>query len=394
MTRHTFYTGNALDVLRTLPSGSVHCVVTSPPYFGLRSYLRPDDPCKSFEIGTEETPEEYVAHLMEVFREVRRVLRDDGTLWLNLGDSHADSGRPYADNIIKPKDLIGIPWRVAFALQADGWWLRRDIIWHKLNPMPESCQDRPTSAHEYVFLLAKSERYFFDGEAIKEPAVTNDIRRPYGSEGMWEMDGRPPEKRHGGEPRKQDMVGQNTYKRNKRDVWTLPTQPFPGAHFAVFPEALVEPCILAGTSERGCCPQCGAPWTRIVRKETHFAGHSAQAGRTAEELLASGKWIGNQRGMNIKMGPVIVTDTDGWNPTCSCGLEHPVPCTVLDPFGGSGTVSVVARRLGRDSIYIDLNPGYRDMAIARLRPEQHGLFDPCEIDVVSDLNLVSTKVGA
>jgi len=363
--------------------------------------LRPDDPCKPFEIGTEETPEEYVAHLVEVFREVRRVLRNDGTLWLNLGDSYAGSGkgwtgyngisdherrqgfrngRPYADNIIKPKDLIGIPWRVAFALQADGWWLRRDIIWHKLNPMPESCQDRPTSAHEYVFLLAKSERYFFDGEAINEPAITNDTRRPYGSKGMWEMDGRPPEKRHGGEPRKQDMVGQNTYKRNKRDVWTIPTQPFPGAHFAVFPEALVEPCILAGTSEKGCCPKCGAPWMRVIERGGEVkCGHGAS--RKAQETIKKYRGESSSRTSIFATSVTKERITTGWCPTCSCGLD-PAPCTVLDPFGGSGTVSVAARRLGRNSIYIDLNPNYRGMAIARLRPEQHGLFDPCEIEVV------------
>jgi len=363
------------------------------------------------ELGSEKTLEAYVSHLVEVFREVKRVLRDDGTVWLNLGDSYtsgmrsaydddrhkyatarAHDMRPPTPAGLKPKDLIGIPWRVAFALQADGWWLRRDIIWHKLNPMPESCQDRPTSAHEYVFLLTKSERYFYDNEAIKESAVTNDIRRPYGSEGMWEMDGRPPEKRHGGEPRKQDMVGQNTYKRNKRDVWTIPTQPFWGAHFAVFPEALVEPCILAGTSEKGCCPKCGAPWMRVIERGGEVkCGHGAS--RKAQETIKKYRGESSSRTSVFATSVTKERITAGWYPTCSCGLD-PTPCTVLDPFGGSGTVSVVARRLERNSIYIDLNPDYRDMAIARLRPEQHGLFDPCEIEVVSDLNLVSTKVGA
>lgn len=249
------------------------------------------------EIGLEQTPEAYIAAMVEVFRCVRDVLADDGTLWLNLGDSYNAAGRTghgtrqgfkqgtnrasaeKADNCrpsvetLKPKDLIGIPWRVAFALQADGWYLRQDIIWHKPNPMPESVTDRCTKAHEYMFLLSKSERYFFDSDAIKEQSVTGDIRRPYGSKGAWDLDGRPEEQRPNGKPRgkggKNAFRGQGHFRsadtgpanregrdmadvgagetRNRRSVWTVPTQPYNGAHFATFPPALIEPCILAGS---------------------------------------------------------------------------------------------------------------------------------------------------
>ena len=276
---------------RSLPlaNESVHCVVTSPPYWGLRDYDL------NGGIGLEPTLDEYIAKMVAVFREVWRVLRKDGSVWLNLGDAYsgswgnyggqgdgqrakaterfdrpayADNGRrppqSYNNNGLKPKDLIGLPWRVAFALQADGWWLRSDIVWHKPNPMPESVTDRPTRAHEYVFLLAKSGRYFFDADAIREPQTEGTIAR-------WRNGGRKaPLKKSGGSARqKQDwhdstpeMILPNG--RNARTVWSIATQGFPGAHFATFPEKLVEPCILAGTSERGVCGKCGAPWMRTV----------------------------------------------------------------------------------------------------------------------------------
>lgn len=258
--------GDCRDVLSTLDAASVHCCVTSPPYFGLRDYGHDG------QIGLEPTPDEFVTALVEVFREVRRVLRDDGTLWLNLGDSYAGSwgaqsrgatsaladrsvssqqilahpkrtntgsvaaGAPY-----KPKDLLGIPWMVAFALRADGWYLRSEIIWAKPNPMPESVTDRPTKAHEYVFLLSKSPRYFYDADAIREPHA----------DGKW-----------GGE----DGPTLNPAGRNKRSVWTVATQPFAGAHFATFPPKLIEPCILAGCPEGGMVldPFAGAGTTGMV----------------------------------------------------------------------------------------------------------------------------------
>jgi DNA modification methylase len=365
---HIFYLGNTLDVLRTLPGESVHCCVTSPPYWGLRDYG------VDGQLGLESTPDEYVEKMVEVFREVRRVLRDDGTLWLNLGDSYAGSGKGAWDNKevqkevyvpdkdspqcklkkvpqgLKPKDLVGIPWMVAFALRADGWYLRQDIIWHKPNAMPESVTDRCTKAHEYIFLLTKSERYFYDHVAIQEKSATGT-----GESGKFHRAG--PNSRN--EP---------VAMRNKRDVWTVATQPFPGAHFAVFPESLIEPCILAGTSERGCCPKCGSPWERITEKQ--------KATNTKPRPFA--KRGNNDRNDTGNIYEETVTRTVGWRPTCSCGLD-PVPCTVLDPFGGSGTVSYVAQRYGRNSIYIDLNPKYRSMAIGRMRPEQPSLVQPYEI---------------
>jgi len=300
--------GDCRDVLRTLPESSVHCVVTSPPYFGLRDYG------VDGQIGLEQTPDEYVAEMVKVFREVRRVLRDDGTLWLNLGDSYnnrtkvrTSSHQPalngftddkWADRAarggvrmsnmpgLKEKDLIGIPWRVAFALQADGWFLRQDIIWHKPNPMPESVRDRCTKAHEYIFLLSKSARYYYDAEAVKEDAAHPEIR--YKSRNKSDAQ---KAAFHGNAPTNLGRCGtSDDGKRNRRSVWTVATKPFKGAHFATFPPDLIEPCILAG------CPEGG---------------------------------------------------------------------TVLDPFNGAGTTGLVCQQLGRNYIGIELNPEY--LAITRRR---------------------------
>jgi len=301
--------GDCRFTLKDLPDRSVHTCVTSPPYFGLRDYGMDD------QIGLEQTPEAFVAQLVDVFREVKRVLRDDGTLWLNLGDSYAsyrdgkatpDTTRgdsegtlvpkgsaknrmasTFAGSSVKHKDLIGIPWRVAFALQADGWYLRQDIIWHKPNPMPESVTDRCTKAHEYIFLLSKSPKYYFNHEAIKEPSVqperSGKLERSFST----------------GNPDavlRQDVgrAVMRTETRNKRSVWTVTTKPFKGAHFATFPQDLIEPCILAG------CPEGG---------------------------------------------------------------------TVLDPFGGAGTTGLVASRHGRNAILCELNPEYAEIARIRIENE-------------------------
>lgn len=294
----TIHTGDAMIVLCSMQPQSINCCVTSPPYFGLRDYG------VDGQIGLEPTPVAYVAKLVNVFREVRRVMRDDGTLWLNLGDSYAgkaggaqgasgdratrtftgEMGGSRGGDGLKPKDLIGIPWRVAFALQADGWYLRQDIIWHKPNPMPESVTDRCTKAHEYIFLLSKSARYYFDNEAIKEPSVdrTKEL-------------GRAVRKRNSGGRTDGYTVASGTVGnglvRNRRDVWTVTTKPYAGAHFATFPPDLIRPCILAG------CPVGG---------------------------------------------------------------------TVLDPFGGSGTVAEVAAKAGRNAVLVELNPQYVALAEARM----------------------------
>ena len=299
--------GDCLDLLRNLPQETIDCCVTSPPYWGLRDYGHEG------QLGLEPTPEAYVQNMVEVFREVRRVLKPTGTLWLNLGDSYARQGgrtsnvprhwdgrqhdpgglhdkRALASDFgAKPKDLVGIPWRVAFALQADGWYLRQDIIWHKPNPMPESVTDRCTKSHEYLFLLAKSERYFYDHEAVKEPAIhAGRLVKATGGEAKNAQHAFAGETKAGFTTH--DTLVSDT--RNRRDVWTIPTKPFKGAHFAVMPEALAEPCILAG------CPVGGL---------------------------------------------------------------------VLDPFAGSGTVGAVAVKHDRGFVGFDLNPEYLKLAEARIR---------------------------
>ncbi len=336
--------GDNREALKALPDQSVHCIVTSPPYFGLRDYG------VDGQIGLEETPAAYVAELVTVFRECWRVLRDDGTLWCNLGDSYAGSGKggqsddkrsenwqPVYGNKgktygLKPKDLIGIPWRVAFALQDDGWYLRSDIIWHKPNPMPESVTDRPTKAHEYIFLLTKSQRYYYDSEAVKEPAVKGAAGSEFhtGKTGIHQL-GRSSTKprskadsfKREGSKREQTIPGQGygTHRpdreesdydletRNRRSVWTVPTSPYPGAHFATFPPALIEPCVLAGTSAHGVCSECGAPWERIVERG---------------ERLTIPRLIEGREGENTKMnGPSGWNSykTTGFAPTCTCNLE-------------------------------------------------------------------------
>jgi len=407
--------GDALEVLASLPAGSVHCCVTSPPYWGLRDYG------VDSQLGLEKTPEEYVAKLVEVFREVKRVLRDDGTLWLNLGDSYnaynggAGPGsklsktqseqRPelstgYGLNCktLKPKDLIGIPWRVAFALQADGWWLRSDIIWHKPNPMPESVRDRPTKSHEDIFLLSKSQRYYYDADAIKEPAISgsNGSKFDVGKTAEHQLD------------RSSDLERHDSKTRNKRDVWTVSTRPFKDAHFAVFPPGLIQPCILAGTSAHGCCPKCAAPWERVKERfDTGKRQKMPDGWDTGTGAHGAFHRQGREKGEADKH--IIQERTVGWRPTCNHypqvdqWLEYPyqkkdesdedyqdrlvpirqerqrllalwapmesIPCLVLDLFIGSGTTGVVAKQEGRHYIGIELNPEYAEMARERIKKE-------------------------
>jgi DNA modification methylase len=328
------FNSDCIEGMRTLPDQSVNCCVTSPPYFGLRDYGHDG------QIGLEDTPEQFVAKLVDVFREVKRVLKDDGTLWLNLGDSYNGSGQsPYATNMgvkktariyentkavnivgLKPKDLIGIPWMVAFALRADGWYLRQDIIWHKPNPMPESVTDRCTKSHEYIFLLSKSKKYYYDHEAIKEPANYPNVV------GMDETGFKDP-KTFNGKHKESSITGKRKdydkkqagggsgvmgysgalksngtalygETRNKRSVWTVTTKPYSEAHFATYPEDLIVDCIKAG------CPEGG---------------------------------------------------------------------TVLDPFMGAGTTALVARKLNRQYVGFELNPEYIRIAKNRLQ-SQLGMF--------------------
>lgn len=322
------------------------------------------------QIGLEKTPEEFVATMVEVFRGVREALADDGTLWVNMGDSYAGGGPHHGDRNLgksgtnrgssggvdrappglKPKDLCGMPWRLAFALRADGWYLRQDIIWAKPNPMPESVTDRFTKAHEYLFLLSKREKYFFDAEAVKEPAINaGKFVKTNGDDGMGDF-GRTREGFRRG-----ITVGES---RNRRSVWTVATQPTPEAHFATFPEALISPAILAGTSEKGRCQKCGGRWERIVDREfvaekrVNPAKGSGQKG-----LDASNGWE------NTPRGNVNVTTT-GWGPTCACALD-PIPDLILEPFLGAGTTMIVAEKTGRHCAGVELNPVYADIAIRR-----------------------------
>jgi DNA modification methylase len=290
---------DVFDGLAQLADESVHCCVTSPPYWGLRDYG------VAGQIGLEPTPEAFIEKMVAVFREVRCVLRKDGTLWVNIGDSYSHGGCGSRDDErwpkqsrndhqathakkatgLKAKDLVGIPWMLAFALRADGWWLRQEIIWHKPNPMPESVNDRCTKGHEHIFLLSKSTRYFYDLEAIKEDGVTGDLRKPYAP---GQVDARGNGHARGGG----SLRDRADTRRNKRSVWTIATQPYAEAHFATFPEELPETCIKAG------CPIGGV---------------------------------------------------------------------VLDPFGGAGTTGLVADKLGRHAVLIELNPEYAAMAERRIR---------------------------
>lgn len=324
--------GDCRGILPTLPTESVQCVVTSPPYFRLRDYG------VEGQIGLESTPDEYVAALVGVFREVRRVLRDDGTVWLNLGTSYAS--KPFAPWGIKPLDDLMIPHRVAMALQMDGWICRSDIVWHKTNCMPEGIANRPTRSHEYIFLLSKSERYYYDAAAIAEPVITEYNRSSF-THGKTH-DARAPLAAVGAVPRIEKPT------RNKRSVWTVATQSYGGAHYAVFPEKLIEPCIFAGSSPHAC-EHCGAPWKRVMehaggQRNTHRGSQGQQIHRPGfSHTLIS------MRGK-----------TTGWQPTCQCDSASTGTgrCIVLDPFAGSGTTLKIATRHGRDSIGIELNPDY------------------------------------
>lgn len=373
--------GDVLELAKRLSDNSIHCIVTSPPYWGLRDYGI------AGQLGLEPTPEEYIEKMVLIFRELRRALREDGTLWLNLGDSYngypGNGGRPQtidklqndkyvkrpsgyglATIALKPKDLVGIPWRVALALQADGWYLRSDIIWSKPNPMPESVTDRPTKAHEYLFLLTKEARYFYDAEAIRETQNWN------GQSGLknyrlYAENGRVDEG--------MNSNGVNPAGRNKRTVWEIATQPYPEAHFATYPEALVEPCILAGTSARGVCGVCGSPWQRIIKPSEEYAKNFGNNKGADSDRLGNGY---------RKHSKAVSADyvTLGWQPTCS-HTEQPIPAIVLDPFMGSGTTASVAKRLGRNFLGFELNPDYIKLTWKRINNTQPPLI--VENDIIT-----------
>ena len=374
--------GDVREVLKTLDDESVQCVVTSPPYWGLRDYGVDD------QLGLEATPEEFVENMVDVFREVKRVLRNDGTLWLNFGDSYFGGGRGDDSKLrgshkgqgtydsiksskpdwnkvkgLKPKDLVGIPWRVALALQADGWYLRSDIIWNKPNPMPESVTDRPTKSHEYIFLLTKSAKYYYDHEAIKEPSKDS-------------YEGRRGELKHRNKTQSamQDRVFNVKYTkdltRNKHSVWKITTKPYKEAHFATFPEELPETCIKAGTSKAGCCAECGKPYKRIVETGDKYTDevYVGQATKDYKSAKAQNPSDVKRRVLESMREKTTV----GWEVDCDCNAER-VPCVVLDIFAGSGTTLRVASKLGRKGIGIELNPEYIKILKKRCKIESMSL---------------------
>ena len=337
-TAKLFYGSPNTEVLRTMPDNSVDCVVTSPPYWGLRDYEADG------QLGLEPTPDVYVEEITEIFREVRRVLKDTGTLWLNLGDTYLN------------KQLLGVPWKVAFALQADGWWLRQEIIWHKPNPMPESVTDRCTKASESIFLLAKSSSYFFDATAIREE---NAGSLPYGDKKNFKMNDDRAQGRHGkgsmfsGGTRQEYIEKYYMNGRNRRSVWTITTQPFSGAHFAAFPEEIPRLAILAGTSDHGCCTQCRSPFIRLQEK----------VGERQDRWSSANSFDGYR-----ELTSTAIYEDVGWAPGCDCDDAAAEPCVVLDPFSGSGTTGKVALRHGRSYIGIDLNEDYLGVATRRVSP--------------------------
>lgn len=456
-------TANVFDGLAMLPDSCIHTVVTSPPYWGLRSYLANDHQDKALELGSEKTPEEFIANMVAVFRECKRVLREDGVLWCNIGDSYATGGgaigrspgggeqgerflrqghintQPNRMKLpgYKAGDLVGIPWMLAFALRADGWYLRNDCIWHKAAPMPESVNGwrweqcrvkvgsfwteenphpskagngkvgtgmmgskggretillaefkpcpgcpkcipngglvlrkgswRHTRAHEYVFMLTKSDRYYCDSEAVAERCESgpSDIKKM--------IEGR---ERIGGKHKdlddslsmasKHTNIGQkrsvgNGETRNPRSVIKLSNEPFKGSHFATFPTKLIDPLLKASTSEKGCCPACGMPWSRIIEK-------TREATRPATNNKRRGK-SGQEVGNADPERHISRTITKGWKVSCACNAGEPVPCIALDPFSGAGTTVMVARRLGLRAIGFELSEAYAEMSRKRIKDD-------------------------
>lgn len=446
--------GDVLDQLAEMPDGVVQCVVTSPPYWGLRDYG------VEGMIGLEPTLQEHLAKLVEVFGEVRRVLRDDGTLWLNYGDAYAGSAkgghvgkstlegsrnsqlefraagrardarktavetdankarakdrgynvgswgasdgaaegfdRFHGSTDLAAKQRILMPACVALALQDSGWWVRSEIVWAKGvsfcptyagSCMPSSVTDRPTDSHEMVYLLTKAPRYFYDADAVREAGSENSH----------------PRMKPGSEPpaqRRDRLVANGTWamaevaSRNLRTVWTINPHGYKEAHFATFPEALVRPCVMAGTSERGACSECGAPWRRVVKEQPN--AHPGSSHDHSADLVGHGA---HRRNDGKPAGTVMRErhqagrgrTTTGWEPTCDHTNAPARPCVVLDPFSGSGTTGAVSLGLGRSYVGIELNPGYAAMSRKRIglaaeaqglevspadlgRPAQRGLF--------------------
>ncbi len=394
---------DALSGLKLLPDGCVDMVCTSPPYYGLRNYSVDKIKWAAFSytiwgltieipewtgcLGLEPTPQMFVGHLVMIMNEVRRVLKPSGVAFVNIGDSYASKAGGYNVNGsrganaviskgtqsavlshkkrtppigIKEKDLMGIPWLLSFALRDAGWYLRQDVIWSKGNTVPESVLDRCTKSHEYIFHLSKSKIYYHDAEAIKEPS-----KEPEDDRGARKNRKRFPTKQING------IRNSGVYPMaNKRSVWQFNTSPFPDAHFATFPEELPELCVKAGSSEHGCCSECGKPWKRILKKSGQLAGRDRNHGGRVDGKARPAQWENGQNPTS--------TATVGWQPSCTCfmgggGISTVVPAVVLDPFSGSNTTGATAKKLGRDFISFEMNPDYIKIAEKRMGKE-FGMF--------------------
>jgi len=362
MSKFLLLEGKSQDVLKQFPDNTFHAVVTSPPYWSLRDYFNDD------QLGQESTPEEYIKNVVSIMREVKRTLRKDGAVWFNIGDSYNNSSgfcratkgwdrkgrkKGSADKkaikhaSIKTKDLIGMPWRVAFALQEDGWYLRCDIVWEKTNPMPDGAKDRPTRGHEYIFLLTKSPKYFYDYYRVLEDTKEQpDSIQGFGAndqEGTFRMD--------------QDRTFEHYGKRNRRAVWRQSVSTYRGKHFATYPPKLITPCVQASTSEEGCCAECGTPWVRDFEKVKEDAD--------------------NAKGYNL------VLKSMGFHQDCKCKTTEKKRCLVLDPFNGTGTTGEVAISNDQNYVGIELNKEYLEIARERL-----GSGDNCfsqEVFAIEDI---------
>lgn len=392
------HVGDVIEMLRKVPDSSVHCVVTSPPYWGLRHYG------VEGQIGLEASPQAHIDLLVDVFREVRRVLRPDGTCWLNYGDCYSGSSMsggvgsgtldgsqhgnckgadlrfkgPRTTPGLPGKNLLMLPARLALALQADGWWLRSEIIWAKGlsfcpsysgSVMPESVKDRPINAHEKMYLLTKSPKYFYDAEAAREPAAA-ETSRAYFRASKYENNNA---FKNSSELQPTGSGVMKNCTRSIRNVWAIGPQPLKANHFASFPEKLVEPCIMAGTSEYGCCSKCGAPWKR----DLEFGDLKPISDDRKGKIYVSPYFDnledhGAGRSVRHASGMSYERRTSGFSPTCDCGGAA-VPCTVLDPFMGSGTTALVASKMGRKAIGMEINPDYVQLAKDRLGAHAMGI---------------------
>lgn len=388
--------GDVRSVLPLLPAGIAQTCITSPPYFGLRDYG------VDGQLGLESTPAAFLETMTDVFDQVRRVLRPGSTLWCNMGDSYASNWPCNRRNVIgtgslengkrenrpprgigdgiKDKDLMMIPAELAITLRNAGWWLRSEIIWAKPNPMPESVTDRPTKSHEQVYLLANAQKYFYDAEAIKENTTGNAHARGNGVN---------PKAAEPGSGIRQNTsfsaaVNEIVSSRNARTVWTIAPQPFSEAHFATFPPELPERCIKAGTSAHGQCVACGDPYTRIIEKQPYTADkmpdgwdtgpgrHEAFHREGREKGKGRDRTAANRNGegqSTLDNGSVLQTATIGWQKTCKCETDEVEPQIVLEPFAGAGTTLIAAKKLGRRSIGIELNPDYCKIIVARIQKE-------------------------